>query len=125
MNEGLLVRALRYAQAALGATATDVLRTTAPVAPSFFQGRVQPRVAGALRVTVSLAGGSVFRLATYTAATGGTPKLADFNAGTALGATQLNAFVFSAHPDLFYDFQLGSDVAIDLLQVEEAWLGTP
>lgn len=114
-------RARKFAAAAPGAD-TNILN------PS-----IQPDYPfSTFRVTVALAGASVFQV---TVNDGATTKTCKFNAGAQLAAGCLYTFDFGvAHKvdlpamgapsgddarDLYYNFQVATDVAIDLLIVDE------
>lgn len=119
--EGIVLHARRFNMTALGAADTDILRTTAPGTGGKGFGnaglaRFTPKCASRCRVTVVANANSTLNLCTYTAATGGTAQVGLLQALT--GGTLYN-FDFQASPGLYYDFQLGTDVAVRLLELVE------
>lgn len=124
MDDGILVKGVRFAMAAPGAD-TDIFRTTAVGASDFGTGRLKPIKGGAFRVTILLATASIVKLAVANAATAGTQKTGSLNSGLSLPANQLFTFSHGVQPGLWYDYQLASNVAVDYLQIDEVHLGTP
>lgn len=126
MASEALLAAARWTTAALGAADTDILRTTVAGSGGYWSSaRITPKKVCAYRVTVQVASGSTLKvIADVSADETANEEVMLLNGGTALTAGAVYTFTFGARPGLYYDFRLGSDVAIDYLQVDECYLGT-
>jgi hypothetical protein len=97
-----------------------VFDAAAPGADTDFITAITPKKNGAFRVTVILNGNSTLKVT----ATQSTTMTGLLNAGVALTGGNVYTFSFGVRPDTSYNFQLGSNVAIDYFQVDECYMGT-
>src|SRR5262245_30542283 len=109
MQEGGLRNRVNLVGASAPGAATNILSTS-----------ISPSYVSAFRIDVSLASGSIFY---YTVTSGSTTKTVALNTGTALTAQAGYTFTIACHPDNSYNFQVGTNVAIDKLQVDEVSTG--
>ena len=77
-----------------------------------------PRSIGAYRISVSLETQGTFAIKVYDE-DGNNGETLLFNSGTALDANEAYTFVFGCHPDLRYNFRLGTSGDVNVLQVDE------
>jgi hypothetical protein len=88
-------------------------KRTAPGTDDLFDESIVPSYkSSAFRITAILGGNSTLKVSVKGDA-------ADFNASVALVANRVYTFVMGATSNLEYNFRLGSDVTIILLQIDE------
>lgn len=82
------------------------------------EGVVPSRHDGVMRVTVQVATGSVLNVMVTQ---GATTKACGLNGNVALTAGCLYTFSFAVRANRTYNFQVETNVALDVLDVEEVW----